>query len=293
MRRTEYLLTEIRNSTDNTDTNGIKDAELISYLNYGQKLIQNIVFSANVKADIFKAVEVYDANESGIYTLPDDKYGINAISLVEGKFGMDNVNAGFRPIDRVDKSEAANMFGYYTEDDRVILTGLNINLQAVQVRVTYFRALPRMDKRWGKIDTVNSGVSLVLAATLPYDANASTVDDYTTVVDKFGAKVRGSIYVDNFNNTIWETTDVLTGVLANHYVCMGKNSVNCSLLPDECETYLLDYVRQRIYARNVYEDSAKQVYFTDQQKADIAALFSNNQKDIIYPPITDTDFLEF
>lgn len=290
MRRTEYLLTEIRNSTDNTDTNGIKDAELISYLNYGQKLIQNIVFAANVKADIFKAVEVYEANQSGIYTLPDDKYAVNSISLVEGRFGLDNVNSGFRPIERVDKSEAANMFGYYTEDDQVILTGLNINLQVVQVRITYFRVLPRMDKRWGKVQTVNSGVSLVLTGQ---DDLASTVDDYVTVVDKYGAQVRGDIYIDSFSGATWSTTDALTGVSANDYVCMGKNSVNASLLPDECETYLLDYVRQRIYTRNVYEDANKQVYFTDQQKADIVALFSNNQKDIIYPPITDTEYLEF
>lgn len=289
MRRTEYLLTEIRNSTDNVDS-AIKDAELISYLNYGQKLIQNIVFAANVKADIFKEVVEYDANESGIYTLPDDKFGVNSLSLVEGRFGLDNVNSGYRPIERVDKSEAANMFGYYTENDKVVLTGLNINLQVVRVRITYFRALPRMDKRWGKISAVNSGVSLVLTDN---DVLASTVDDYCTVVDKFGAKVRGDIYIDTFSGATWQTTDALTGVTPNQYVTMGKNSVNASLLPDECETYLLDYVRQRIYTRNVYEDSAKQVYFTDQQKADIAALFSNNQKDIIYPPITDTEYLEF
>lgn len=290
MRRTEFLLTEIRNSTDNVDTNAIKDAELIAYLNSGQKLIQNMIFAANPKADIFKEVEVYDANEDGIYALPDDCFGVNAISLVEGRFGMDNVNSGFRPIDRVDKSEASNMFGYYTENRNVILTGLNINLQVVQVRVTYFSALPKMDKRWGKVQTANPGVSLVVTNN---DTLASTVDDYVTVVDKFGEKVLNNIYIDSFSGATWNTTNTLAGVNNTQYVCMGKNTVNASKLPDECETYLLDYVRQRIYTRNVYEDASKQVYFTDQQKADIVALFSNNQKDILYPPITDTEFLEF
>lgn len=292
MRRTEYLMTEVRNSTDNVDKTSVKDAELISYFNAGQKLIQNIVFAANVKSDIFKQTKIYDAVSSGIYALPADIFAVNSISLVEGKFGMDNVNAGFRPIERVDKSEASNMFGYYTEDGNVILTGLNINLQVIQVRVTYFRVLPKMDKRWGQIQTVNSGVSLILNAGT-YDDVAPTVDDYTTVVDKFGAKVRGDIYIDTFAANTWSTTDALTGVVANQYVCMGNNTVNASLLPDACETYLLDYVRQRIYTRNVYEDANKQVYFTDQQKTDIAALFSNNQKDILYPPITDTEYLEF
>lgn len=292
MRRTEYLLTELRNSTDNTDVNAIKDAELIAYLNYGQKLIQNIVFAANVKADIFKETVVYDAVESGTYALPSNKYAVNSISLVEGKFGPDNVNSGFRPIERVDKSEASNLFGYYTENSNVQITGLNINLQIVQLRVTYFKVLPRMDKRWGQIKTVSSAVSLEMEAG--YDTLASTVDDYISAVDKYGAQVLAEIYIDSFaGGATWTTTNTLTGVIAGQYVCMGKDTVNASLLPDECETYLLDYARQRIYTRNVYEDANKQVYFTDQQKADIAALFSNNQKDIIYPPITDTEFLEF
>lgn len=290
MRRTEYLLTEIRNSTDNTDVNAIKDAELISYLNYGQKLIQNMVFSANVKADIFKAVKTYDALASGIYDLPKDKYAVNSLSLVEGRFGLDNVNSGFRPIERVDKSEAANLFGYYTEDDKIVITGLNINIQIVQVRVTYFRALPRMDKRWGKISEVNSGVSLVLSS---HDPLAPTVDDHISVVDKFGKSVKHNILIDDFNAGVWSTEDTLNGVSVGDYVVMGKDSVNASLLPDECETYLLDYVRQRVYTRNVYEDAGKQVYFTDSQRTDIVALFANNQKDILYPPITDTTFLEF
>ena len=292
MRRLEYLITEVRNSTDNKDVNGIPDAEIIGYFNYGQKLLQNIIFKANSKCDIFKETEVYEPSSDGQYALPSNIFADNSISLVEVKTGVDTVNDGYRPVDRVDKSEASSKFGYYTEDGTLFLTGMNSNYNIYSLRVSYFKKLPKVDKRWGKVSAINSGVSLTLDPAT-YDSNYSTVDDNLTVVDKFGAQVLSNIYADSFSTNVISTSNALAGVTTSHYVCMGADSVNVSQLPDECETYLLDYVRQRIYTRNVYNDANKQVYFTDKQEADIADLFKNNQKDVLYPPITDTTMLEW
>jgi hypothetical protein len=279
MRRTEFLITELRKSTDNTDTNGVKDAEIIAYLNSGQRLIQNIIFKTNPKADIFKRKVDYVYSISGEYELPTDIFAENALSTVEYK-----QNGEYFKIDRIDEVE--KRAGYYTEDKKLIVIGY----QFFDIRVTIFRELPRMDKRWGKVSAVNSGVSLVLTGN---DVTASEVDDSISVVNKFGAQVRSGIYIDGFGGATWTTTDALTGVAVNDYVCMGANSVNASELPNACETYLLDYVRQRIYTRNNYEDANKQAYFTDSQRADISDLFKNNQKDNIFPPITDFDALDF
>jgi hypothetical protein len=279
MRRTEYLLTELRNSTDNKEANGIKDAELISYLNYGQKLIQNIIFASNPKADIFKKKVSYSYVESGEYDLPSDIFAENAVSLVEYKNGE-----YYCPISRIDEAEKVS--GYYTEDKKVIVRGF----ANFDIRVTCFRELPRMDKRWGKVSGVVPGVSLGLTDN---DENASTVDDYCTAVDKFGAQILAGIFIDEYSGATWNTTNALTGVDTDHYVCMGENSVNASLLPVACETYLMDYARQRVFTRNNYDDANKQQYFTEKQQADIAELFKSNQKDILYPPITDYDSLDF
>lgn len=289
MRRTEYLITEVRKSTDNTDTNGVTDSEIVSYLNYGQKLIQNIIFKSNPKCDLFKATKIYDGVATGIYDLPSDVLAENAISLVETRTGIDSVNDGYRPLNRVDKSEASSLFGYYTENNKIILTGMNTNYNIYSLRVTYFKVLPKMDKRWGKITAVTPGTSLTIDS---YDSTMAAIDDYISVVDKLGAQILGSIYIDSFGTTL-ATTTPLTGVSTNQYVVTGTNSVNASLLPESCETYLLDYVRQRVYTRNVYNDANKQVYFTDKQESDIADLFRNNQKDVLYPPISDTAMLEW
>jgi hypothetical protein len=290
MRRLEYLITEVRNSTDNTETNGIADAEMISYFNYAQKLIQNIIFKSNPKCDMFKQVKTYEPSSDGIYALPANIFAENSLSLVETRTGVDSVNDGYRPVDRVDKSEASSKFGYYTENGTLYLTGMNTNYNVYSLRITYFKKLPRVDKRWGKVSSLISGTSLTLSS---FDSNLSAVDDYVSVVNKFGAQVLGEIYVDTFASNVLSTSNLLADVTTNDYVCSGIDAVNKCQLPDECETYLLDYVRQRIYTRNVYEDANKQVFFTDKQEADIADLFKNNQKDVLYPPITDTTMLEW
>lgn len=280
MKRTEYLVTELRNSTDNAQANGVKDAEIISYLNYGQKLIQNIIFKVNPKADIFKKKVLYSYDSSGEYTLPDDIFAQNSISSVEYLSGD-----LYLPMDRVNENEKGRS-GYYTEDKKVIVVGFT----NYDLRVTCFRELPRMDKRWGKVASLIPGTSITLTGN---DTNASTVDDYISVVDKFGAQILGDIFIDVYTGGVWSTSNLLTGVTSSHYVCMGENSVNASELPNACETYLLDYARQRIYTRNNYEDGNKQVYFTDSQRSDLADLFKNNQKDAVFMPITDIDSLDF
>jgi hypothetical protein len=281
MRRTEYLITELRNSTDNKDTNGIKDAEIIAYLNYGQKLIQKIVFKVNPKSSLFQSSETYSYSSSGEYTLPDDVFAKNAILKVE------YLNGGkYYPIEFIDSAEYGRS-GYWTADDKVVVQGFLY----FDIKVTYFKALPKMDKRWGKVLSVTPGAQLALTN---YDSNISTVDDYITAVDKFGAQVRNDIFIDAYALPNLSTTDALTGVTTSHYVCTGKNSVNASELPDECETYLLDYARQRLATRSVYTPEAQlQINFTDQQRADLAELFSNNQKDSVTLPITDFDSLDF
>ena len=226
MRRTEFLITEVRKSTDTTDTAVIKDAEFIYYFNYAQKLIQNIIVKNNVKNDLLLFEETYDATASGQYTLPTNSFAKNSIMIVEAKTGVDTVNDGYRPVDRIDPSEASIRFGYYLLDNVLYLSGMNTNYNILSLRVRAFKRLPKMDKRWGRIQTVNAGVSIVLEPG--YDSDINTIDDYITVVDKYGAQKRANVYIDSFSSGTLATTDALTGVTAGDYVCLGANSFKSS-----------------------------------------------------------------
>lgn len=289
MKRLEYLITQVRNSTDNKDVNGISTSEIVSYFNDAQRYITTIIFKNNPYADLFKVQVELPAIASGEYLLPDDCYSTNALSMVEARFADTSNNKGYSRIKPIMESEFSYIFGYITRDNKVLISGQNDVAQLQNVRITYFKQLPILDVRQAKVSSVNPGTSILLNANPSY---LYEVDDHCSAVDAQGNQQVSDIYFTNTSGSLLTTADT-AGVTSDMYITSGKNSCNKSLLPDVCETYLIDYVRQRIYTRNNYEDANKQMYFTQQQESEIVAIFSKNKKDDDTIPVTDVEFLFF
>jgi len=289
MRRLEFLITEVRNSTDNKDVNGITTPEIVSYFNSAQKYIGTMIFKSNPYADLFKIQVEVPAISTGVYTLPDDCFAVNAISMIEARFAETSNNKGYSRIKPISESEFSYIFGYITRNNQILISGQNDVAQLLSIRITYFRQLPTLDIRQAKVQTVNAGVSIVCDST---PSNLYTMDDHCSTVDLNGDQVVGDIYFTNTSGATLTTTNTV-GVNNTQWIVSGKNGCNRSLLPDACEPYLLDYVKQRIYTRNNYQDGEKQMYFTEQQKAEIISIFSKNKKDDDTIPVTDIGFLNF
>ena len=289
MRRLEFLITAVRNSTDNTDVNGVKNPEIIEYFNAGQRYIESLIFKNNPDADLFKIQKVITANATGIYDIPVDCFAVNAISMVEGRYAISDVNEGYSRIKPVAESEFGIKFGYITRNAQVLISGQNNSSQLNSIRITYFRQLPTLDVRQGKVSAVVPSTSISTAAA-PTDLYLQ--DDHISTVDAQGEQVITDIYFTNTSGATLLTTTT-TGVTTSQYIVAGANSCNKSLLPSACETYLVDYVRQRIYTRNNYDDANKQMYFTEQQRNEIISIFSKKSKDDDVIPTTDTDFLNW
>jgi len=289
MRRLEFLINQVRQATDNKDTNGIPDSEIVGYFNDAQRHITSLIFKNNPYADLFKVQIEIPATTVGEYTLPADCFSTNAISMVEARFADTSNNKGYSRIKPISESELSYIFGYLIRDNKVIISGQNDIAQLQNVRITYFRQLPDLDIRQAKVLAVNAGVSITMASA---PISLYSVDDNCSTVDASGNQVVSGIY---FNNTTGNVlfTSTTTGVNNTQYIVAGKNSCNKSLLPDICESYLLDYVKQRIYTRNNYEDANKQMYFTEEQKAQIISIFAKNKKDDETIPVTDVEFLFF
>ncbi len=290
MRRLEYLITEVRNSTDNKDTNGISTPEIVGYFNSAQRYIETLIFKNNPYADLFKQQTEFAGNSTGIFDIPADCYSVNSISLIEGRFGGDTGNNnGYTRIKPISESEFSYMFGYMIRNNKVYISGLNSVQQLNSLRITYFKKLPSLDVRQAKVQSVIANTSITMATT-PTDLY--TMGDAASTVDVLGDQVVSGIYfTDTSGATL--TTTTTSGVDNTQWIVSGSNACNRSQLPDSCETYLLDYVRQRIYTRNNYEDAQKQMYFTEQQKSEIISIFSKNKKDEDSVPITDVEFLRF
>ena len=289
MRRLEFQINQVRNSTDNTNTNGITNAELVGYFNDAQKYITTLIFKNNPYADMFKVQVEIAANSTGIYTIPADCYSINAISMVEAKYNDTSVNDGYTRIKPISESEFSYIFGYITRDNTILINGQNNVAQFSSVRITYFKQLKTLDVRQSGITSISAGVNIVLSTT-PTDLYI--MDDHCSTVDAQGDQAIANIYFTNTSGATLLTANT-TGVTTSQYIVAGANACNRSQLPDVCEPYLLDYVKQRIYTRNNYEDANKQMYFTEQQRQEIISIFSKNKKDDDTIPVTDASFLLF
>jgi hypothetical protein len=288
MKRLEYLITQVRNSTDNKDVNGISTSEIVSYFNDAQRYITTIIFKNNPYADLFKVQVELPAVSSGEYTLPDDCYSTNALSMVEARFADTSNNKGYSRIKPISESEFSYIFGYITRDNKVLISGQNDTAQLQNVRITYFKQLPTLDIRRGTIGVVVPNTSVAVTGL---DTEIFAMDDHFSTVDAQGDQIVDNIYSASTTSPL--AVSDTTGILAGQYLVSGKNACNKSQLPDVCETYLLDYVRQRIYTRNNYDDANKQTYFTDLQQNEILSIFSKNKKDDDTIPVTDVEFLFF
>ena len=289
MRRLEFLLTEVRNSTDNTDTNGVKTPEIVGYYNDAQKYITTLIFKNNPYCDLFKAQSIQASVASNEYTLPSNCFAVNAVSMVEIKTNTSNNNDGYVRIKPIMEAEFAFAFGYITRDNKVIISGQANSSWFTDVRITYFKQLPTLDVRQAKVASIvaNTSITCVVAPTDLY-----TISDHCSTVDALGDQVVSNIYFTNTSG-IAILTSSTAGVANTQYIVSGTDACNKSQLPDACEPYLQDYVRQRIYTRNNYEDANKQLYFTELRQSEIISIFSKNKKDDDTLPTTDTEFLSW
>jgi hypothetical protein len=297
MRRLEYLINQVRRSTDNNDTQAIKDVEIIEYFNDGVKAIQALIHAQNYAPDLFLATQEYSFDGSLEYNLPSDIYSTNAIMLVEVRFGQSNVNQGYRPVKRITDHERVDFFGYFIRDGKIImaLTEGQTNIAFDQFRLTYFRKLKRFDKRWATVSSVTPGSPNTLILTGNVDEDLQYVDDKISIVDSSGAVIQAGLQVVSYAGLPASLT--YTGNTANiasgQYVVCGDLSTTLTELPDSVEPYLLDYVRQRLYTRQNYNDAEKQMGMSQQSQQALLSIFSNKSRDPSDPPITDIDFLGY
>jgi hypothetical protein len=289
MRELAYLIQDVREQTDNTDTNGVKDKEFIRYFNDAVKSIQAIIFKNNPLCSYFqKSVEYPTPTAGRSFDLPGDCYASNAVTFVE-VLSDASVNDLYAPLRRCWQEDQNSFQGWYTRNNQVVFTGTRDVSLGYSARVWYFFRVPRFDKVWA---TVTNKVGQVLTLSVA-DTNFSTVDRFITISDPVTRlpKLSKLPYVVTSPTSITITGDIST-VANGDLISMGDSMLVLEM-PLEVEPYLMDYVAKRIYTRNNYSlDASKLSDFTKQEAADIAAIFGDAGQAIQGTPITDTSYLE-
>lgn len=288
MRKLKFLISDVRESTDNKDVNAISDKEFVRYFNDCVRSIQSIVLKNNPRAAYFQDfIELNAPLQGRWFDLPEDCFAFNAVTFVE-VLSESSINDYWYRLEQVTQEDQNYFFGWFTKNKQIFFTGRNDVQVGNSCRVWYFKKIPSWQIPVAKIlSIVGNEINLTSNHKLDYA-------EYITVYSKEGVK-RGSFEIDPDQSTATKivSLDALTGVIPTDLILPEKNSVLDVELPDEVETYLLDYVSKRIYSRNNYREDTNQVaLFSDEAKANITAIFGDMSNTIIRPPITDTSFLE-
>lgn len=288
MRKLKFLISDVREATDNKDVNAISNKEFVRYFNDCIRSIQAIVLKNNPRAAYFQSfIQLQAPLQGRWFDLPDDCFAFNAVTFVE-VLSESSLNDYWYRLEQVSQEDQNYFFGWFTKNKQIFFTGRNDVQVGNACKVWYFKKIPSWQIEVSKVQSiVGQEITLSKAHKLDYA-------DYITIYSKEGVK-RGSFEIDPEQSTPTKivSLDPLTGVVGTDLILPEKDSVLDVELPDEVETYLLDYVSKRIYSRNNYREDTNQVaQFSEEAKANITAIFGDMSNTIIRPVITDTSFLE-
>lgn len=301
LRRFEFLVNEVRESSDTKDINSLGVYELLRYFNDGQKLIQKIIFTANPSADIFvKQANYLVAGSSDVaFDLPFDIYAHSSITNVNTT--KDNKIA--QTLTRVAYREKETLWGYAILDKQFILTTPPQISTVSNVLLNYVYKLQNLSYRLGQVESFNitTGAVTVSGASIIGDTDFTERYENFTIVNSKGIQVSNQLALDSFQGLTFNFTGNLevddskglAGVSAGDWVVCGENGTSHSNLPEECEPFLMSYVQRRILAKIASTEITNENVFSESERADLEDLFKDTIKDALYPVTSDSYYLGY
>jgi len=291
MRRIEYLLTQVRASTENDGPNAqaIGDAEFMQHFNDAQDRLQSVLvgeYSKHFTKEGFIAL-VAGQDE---YDLPTDMLLNTLVSSVERTTNSNPGTDDYFPLDRIDLVERHVGTGYLIRNKKIIVSPVPTGNYTNGLRINYIYKIPTLDIRRGEVSAINDGTSLTITG---HTATEALLADYVSAVDFDGIQQIVAIKNKGFTNGtgVMLTDTSLTGLSLGDFVILGKNSSSHSMLEDICERYLVEYVSLRIFHRDSSSDKIFQSDVMQAIETDIMNLYATMSMDIDLPPVTNLEYL--
>jgi hypothetical protein len=306
MRKLELLILASRRATENqefTDTAGIQDEEFIQYFNDGQEEIHSLLNQAFPHI-LMASKEIQMVQGQEAYDIPEDVYLGTRIDFVE--FSQNGQAQNYYPLKKGSLKERLN--GLQTDPTFYIRNGSQLLLQPApqssngKIRVSYQKAIPRLDIQRATVETVTLGAgntitTLVLDDTLLMDTDALLEEGYVTVTDKDGVIKMQDIPVTAISSVGVVTIDPSfvyqagESIAVGDVVLRGKKSSQFSSLPDVTEKYLLEYCNTRILIRDSSTDADAVGQVMAKVQNTLQTAFAEPDSDPDYVPVLDGQYL--
>lgn len=307
MRNVSLLITASRRATENqefTDTAGIQDEEFLQYFNDGQEEIHSVLNS--MFPHILMGEKIIACTQSQeAYDIPSNAYLGTRIDMVE--YSPSGITQDYYPLKKGSLKERLN--GISSNPSFYIRNGTQLLLQpppqqAGNLRVSYQRSIPKLDKQRATVLSVTLDTnaktitSLVFDPNLELDPTALLEENYLCIVDKFGQVKMQGIPVSAIDTStgavtidagfVFETGETIA---AGDFAVRGKYASTHSQLPDVCEKYLLEYGNTRILMRDSSTDADSIAQILAKVQATLQTAFAEPDSDPDYVPVLDGQYL--
>lgn len=307
MRNISLLITASRRATENqefTDTAGIQDEEFLQYFNDGQEEIHSVLNSTF--PHILMGEKIISCTQSQeAYDIPSNAYLGTRIDMVE--YSPSGLTQDYYPLKKGSLKERLN--GISSNPSFYIRNGSQLLLQpppqqAGTLRVSFQRAIPRLDKQRATVLSVTLDGSTKTITALSFDPNlvldseALLEENYITIVDKFGQIKMQGIPVSAIDTStgavtldagfVYQTGETIA---VGDFALRGTFSSTNSELPDVCEKYLLEYSNTRILMRDSSTDADTIAQILAKVQTTLQTAFAEPDSDPDYVPVLDGQYL--
>lgn len=307
MRRVQIILERARSITENvefTENTGIQDEELIQNLNDAQVECQSAI--SREHPNLFqheKLIDIVAGQEA--YPIPPDCFLGTKVDMVE--FSASGDTNDYSPLRQGRLPERTSGTAYisplfYIRRSTDVLVQPSPGTNRGKLRLTYQKALPKLDKRRGRVASVTLGAntitSLILDTTQEIQESALEEELYITVANSDGViQMKGIKITDVDANTGTVTIDSSfvfedgETISVGDYVFRGKESTDVSQLPEVCERYLIQFEVWKMLKRDSSQDSAEADQEIKDLLASIVGCFAEPDGDVQTIPLLDTQYM--
>lgn len=305
MKNVQYLIEEIREATENQDFSefaGIKDREILRYINDAQERIQSEIVKKSPK--VFTKEIIIPLDGSDFYDLPYDIFMGNKITDIKYRYTPSSYWERVEP-DYVNNRDDIDL--YDTSPETYIRLAGRVSFRPRPIRgearITYVASVPKLDLRRATVDSATVTAGQLTTFSVDHttaDFTELERESYLSLVNRHGDILVDNIKfesIDQVTGNITLTSSVSTSLssvdLVGSYLVLGKKASTHPALDEVVERYLMAYAKMKIFQRDGSAEFQIQAELLQIMEAEIIDSYAGISDDILRIPDIDRDFDEF
>lgn len=310
MRNVKYLIEDIREASENLDVSdfiGIKDKEILRYLNDAQERLQAQIVKKSQKVFVKEHIIQCDGSES--YELPNDIFLGNKITDVKYR-GSNGIYWERLEPDYVANRDLTDR-GYPAVYIR-LRNKIYLKPQPAfgEIRLTYVYNVPALDLKRAVVDSATIADGVLTALTLKTDEEIDqdilNKRSYLSIVDPHGNLLEAGIKFDPIDASIQPIEQIrlyngshqlenstLASIPEGSIVVSGKKSSTHSEFDETVERYLIGYAVMKMLQRDGSQELMTQAQLVQEMEAEILESYALLSDDILMIPDINGEWDEF